>query len=141
MEHVESKVSNPFDPTSAPILYLRYVEDILLVLSKIQTLRSLKENFEANSVLKFTCEVEAKNGLPFQDCTVMKTSHRLPTDIHVKETNTGECLNYYSFAPRRYKTGVIKTMLNRAYNMCSNWGMMHKEITRLKQMFINNKYP
>ena len=92
-------------------------------------------------MLKFTFEVEAKKKLPFSDSTIMKTSHRLLTVIHIKETNTDECLNYNSFVRHRYKTGVIKTMLNRAYKVCSNWDMMHKEIIMLKQMFTNNNYP
>ena len=51
----------------------------------------------------------------------MKTFHRLVTDIHFKVTNTGERLNYNSFASLSHKTGFIKTMLNRAYKVCSNW--------------------
>ena len=60
MAHFESKVLKIFDRTSAPILYLRYVDDILLVVLKIQTLHSLKDKFEAKAVLKFLFEVEAK---------------------------------------------------------------------------------
>ena len=50
MTHLKSKVLKTFDPTSATILYLRYVDDILLVVPKIQTLHSLKDKFEAKSV-------------------------------------------------------------------------------------------
>ena len=75
MTHVKSKVLKTFDPTSAPILYLRYVGDILLVGPKIQNLHSLKDKFEAKSVHAFTFEVEAKKKLPFSDCTISKNSH------------------------------------------------------------------
>ena len=122
--------------------YLRYVDDILLVLvvPKIQPLPSLIENFEAISVLKFTFQVEVKNKLPFLDCTVMMTSHRPLTGIHNKETSPVECLNYNSFATHRYKTGVIRSMLKRAHKVCSNWDMMHKKIMRSKRMLTNNNF-
>ena len=61
--------------------------------------------------------------------------------VFVKATNTGECINYNSIAPERYKTGVIKTMLNRAYKICSSYESLHLEINRLKQLFTNNNFP
>ena len=50
-------------------------------------------------------------------------------------------MNYDSVAPERYKTGVIKTMLHRAYTVCSTWELFHQEIERLKQLFVNNNFP
>ena len=70
MAYVRSKFLNLFNPTPAPILYLRYIDDILLVVPKIQTLHSLKRKFEENSVIKFTFDVEAMKKLPFLDYIV-----------------------------------------------------------------------
>ena len=60
MEHIESQVLSTLGPTSASILYLRYVNVILLVVPKVQTQHSLNDKFEANSVLNLTFEVEEK---------------------------------------------------------------------------------
>ena len=59
----------------------------------------------------------------------------------VKETITGECISYESTASHRYKTGVIRTLLNRAYKISHDWTSFNKEATRLKQMLTNNNFP
>ena len=80
------------------------------------------------------------NKLAFLDCMISKTPGTLVTDVFVKETNTGECMSYNSFAPHRYKTGVIRTLLNRAYKISHDWTSFNKEATRLKQMLTNKKF-
>ena len=40
-----------------------------------------------------------------------------------------------------YKTGVIITMLHRAFKISSSQILFHREIARIKQLFTNNNYP
>jgi hypothetical protein len=41
----------------------------------------------------------------------------------------------------RYKTGVIKSFLHRAYAICSTYETFHQEINRIKQQLTNNNFP
>jgi hypothetical protein len=59
----------------------------------------------------------------------------------VKSTSNNDCLNYESICPLRYKEGVIKTLLHRAYNICSDWQSFHSEVRRIKQLLVNNNFP
>ena len=53
----------------------------------------------------------------------------------------GEIINYNSICPVKYKTGVIHTLLHRAYLICSTWEAFSDEIDRLKQLLVNNNFP
>jgi hypothetical protein len=128
--------------TNAPLIYTRYVDDIFLVINNVSVLQELKEKFENISILKFTYELEEKKTISFLDVKVQRNSnHSLITSVYRKSTDTGECINFNSIAPERYKTGVIKTLLHRAYKICSDWKIIHCEIERIKQLLTNNNFP
>ena len=92
-------------------------------------------------MLSFTYEKEIRSKLPFLDVCVTRSHSRFLTNVHVKHTNTGECINYHSIAPERYKTGVIKTLLHRATKVCSDRTSLGIEIARIKQLLCNNNFP
>jgi hypothetical protein len=85
--------------------------------------------------------LQKNNILSFLDVDINNCQNDLKTSVHTKETSSGDCINYLSLAPQRYKTGVIKTMLHRAYKICSDWEAFHNEVNRLKQLFTNNNFP
>ena len=136
-------IENNIIPTlnNSPIIYTRYVDDILLMIPNINTLREIKEKFESLSVLKFTYEIEEKKTIAFLDVKVARKNEALETSVYTKSTNSGECMNYLSIAPERYKVGVIRTFLHRAYNICSSWTAFHTEISRIRQLLTNNNFP
>ena len=61
--------------------------------------------------------------------------------MYVKPTNTGLLLHYKSHVDDRYKRGLLKTMLDRAYRLSSNWHYFSEECDRLKLVFSRLKYP
>ena len=124
-----------------PPLYARYVDDIFLVLNDLKDLRPILCNFEANSVLKFTFETEKSEKLAFLDCLVQKFEDNFKTSVYVKDTNSGDCINYYSICPERYKVGVIKTLLHRAFHVSSDRYIFFHEVQRIKQLLTNNNFP
>lgn len=63
------------------------------------------------------------------------------TKVYVKPTNTGFLLYYKSYVDDRYKRGLVKTMLDRAFRLSSSWSYFSKEIDCLKSMFSRLKYP
>ena len=48
-------------------LYVRYVEDILVITENLDSLEQIKQKIESESVLTFTHEVEKYNQLAFLD--------------------------------------------------------------------------
>ena len=90
-------------------IYARYVDDIFVVCESEENILALREEFERNSVLKFTHELENNNQLAFLDTLLTKHNELLSTSVYTKSTNKGDFMNYLSICPQRYKTGVIKT--------------------------------
>jgi len=86
-------------------------------------------------------KIENNKQISFLDILIKKTTAKFETQFFTKITNTGDCINFKSIAPDRYKTGVIKTMLHRAYKVSNNWFNFNSEIKRLKQLFTNNNFP
>ena len=50
-------------------------------------------------------------------------------------------LNYNAICPLQWKKGLIIGMLNRAFNVCSNWHLLHIEFEKITKMLIENNYP
>jgi len=63
------------------------------------------------------------------------------TSIYRKPTFTGLGLHFLSFTPYIYKINSVKTLITRAYNVCSNWAAFHIEMSFLKNFFLTNGYP
>ena len=59
----------------------------------------------------------------------------------MKITNTNVSINYYAISPRTWKIGLIKCFINRAFNVCGNWSLFHQEMSILKDIFHQNRYP
>lgn len=71
-----------------------------------------------------------------------KRGRHLTTSIYREPTNTGLLLRYHqSHVDYRYKISLLKTMLNRAYRLSSNWELFINECENLKRMFLSLKYP
>jgi len=140
MSHLENNIFSQ-NLIVKPTVYCRYIDDIFLVIDNVQDLEKLKKNFEENSILQFTYELETKKQIPFLDTLVSRTNSELTTTVFRKETSSSECLNYHSYCPLRYKTGVINNFLHRAYAICSTWELFSIELERIQQLLVNNNYP
>ncbi|KAG0720927.1 hypothetical protein GWK47_047455 [Chionoecetes opilio] len=78
--------------------------------------------------------------MPFLDVLVTQKEESFITNVYVKPTNTGHCLNGESECPQRYKDSTIGAYIRRALTHCSTWQLMHKEIERSTQVLINNGF-
>ena len=101
MAHVERKVLPSLPQDSKPLIYCRYVDDIFLMVDSADVLQNLRERFQDNSILSFTYEIEKHNLLTFLDVDVCRLNESFVTSVHVKNTNSGDCINYHSLAPDR----------------------------------------
>ena len=132
MCNIEEKLRNQ---NKMPAFYKRYVDDTL---SKMPDVSSAFEFLltlnEIHPSLSFTMELEDNGKLPFLGMVIIRNGPRLDTKVYVKPTDTGLLLHYQSHV-------VLKTMLNRALKLSSNWKFFRQECERLKMVFAQLHYP
>ena len=138
MCHIENSVLQNFDPK--PHIYVRYVDDILVDITDEAQIEDLKKKMEENSCLRFTVEKSVENRIPFLDVLVDGSDSKFTTSVYRKPINPGRCLNGASECPKKYKLSVIRAYIHRAFKVCSNWPLLHQELTRVRQILTNNGY-
>ena len=106
-------------------------------------LESIQRQINAlHSNLKFTYELESEIGqIPFLDMLLTHEGNSVTSQWFIKPSNSGLILNFYSFAPGRYKRSVVRSMVYRIFNSCSNWSLFHKSAEKGKRILENNQYP
>ena len=125
-----------------PLIYKRYVDDCFLIFKcKEHSIKFLEYLNKKHKNISFTSELELNNTLPFLDVLITKENNSLTTNVFRKDTYTGLGLNFQSFVPNLFKINSIKTLLHRAYSICSTWISLHEELERLKSYFHSNGYP
>ena len=127
---------------SAPLQYLRYVDDIFAVFDKdndtseqfLQFLNSQHPN------LRFTIE-RGPSALPFLDAFIDTRNGQTDISVYRKPTHTGLILNYSAYSPSKWKTSLIYCLLHRAFLICSSFALFHAEVVKLQNIFTSNGYP
>ena len=61
--------------------------------------------------------------------------------VYRKPTFSGAFTNFDSYIPLSYKSGLISSLLYRAFKLCSNFELSHQEIIFLKDILKRNGYP
>ncbi|CAF5092844.1 unnamed protein product [Rotaria sp. Silwood1] len=141
MQKIEEKL-NRFS-TNKPMIWLRYVDDIFCIFTipkaKINEFHIRINKWHRN--LHFTVEFEDENSIPFLDVRVTHTEDKLITSMYRKPTHTGLYLLWDSNQSRRYKLGLIKTLVIRIYRLCSTREIINNELDLLRKTLTNNGYP
>ena len=92
--------------------FRRYVDDILCVIKKSELESIQREINELHSNLKFTYELESEMGqIPFLDMLLTHEGNSITSQWFIKPSNSGLILNFYAFAPARYKRIVVHSMI------------------------------
>ena len=92
--------------------------------------------------IKFTMESETNNTLPYLDILITRHSDgKLTTKVYRKPTYTGLYLRWDSFVPKQYKKGLVKCLLNRAWNICSSVENFDQEVDFIRSILAKNGYP
>ena len=94
-----------------------------------------------HSSVNFTTETENNGVLLFLGMYCLNRASQIETKVYVKPTNTGLLLHNHSHVAMRYKRGLLKTMLDRAYRLSACWSYFSVECDRLRRIFFWLKYP
>ena len=101
---------------------------------------SVLNSFHDN--IKFTYEQENNNRLPFLDVLFIRDDEKINTTVFRKDTYNDLYLHWGSFSPISWKRGTLKSLISRAYMICSNQSLLEKELKHLKDTFHKkNGYP
>ena len=86
--------------------------------------------------IQLTYEIEYNNKLPFLDVLLIKNANNINTRVYRKATNTDIYLNWNSHTPTTWK----RTIISRAYTICSSERYFPEEIRYLESTFkkVNN---
>ena len=94
------------------------------------------------SNIHFIYEKENNSQLPFLDVLFIRNGTHLDTTVYRKDTHNDLYLHWDTFAPVSRKRGTLRTLINRAYLICSNKELLHKELAYLRSVFLKkNGYP
>ncbi|XP_076059521.1 uncharacterized protein LOC143036158 [Oratosquilla oratoria] len=122
-----------------PSIYTRYIDDIFISADTEDSLSQITEMFKENSSPNYTHEIEIERKLPFLDTVVHRGTDSFSTEVYVKPTNLGFCLNGASECPERYRRSVINSFVKRALTHCSTWTATNAVLKRISQL-SNNGY-
>ena len=124
-----------------PRTYFRYVDDTFAIFDSQELCEDFLTHLNAlHPSLKFTCEMERNNALPFLDVLVEKSDGRLLTSVYRKPTFTGQYTRWDSFSATSYKLGLINNLVTRAIEICSPC-KLSTELESVKRILRDNGYP
>jgi len=125
-----------------PFFYRRYVDDCFLLFDdEASADKFLKYLNKKHKNIKFTMEKENSNKISFLDVKISRHYNEFITTVYRKPTFTGQTISYFSHCYFNFKINSIKTLILRAYNVCSNYTLLAKELDFLRSLFFINGYP
>ena len=128
----------PFESTTKPFLYHRYVDDTFAISGSEDECTSFLDALNLmHSALKFTFEKEENDQLPFLDVLMEKSNVEFLTSVFRKPTFTGQYFRWDSFGPTKRKANLIETLVHRALMICSKTKLQH-ELENISSILRNN---
>ena len=77
--------------------------------------------------MKFPIETKINRSLSFLDVKILQENDKFVTSVFRKETFSGVYTNFISFIPLKYNFGLAHTLLNRCFNLSSEFLKFHHE--------------
>ena len=127
---------------SYTVHYHRFVHDTFVLVRSVEDANNLLSVLNAvHSNLKFSCDFQSDGSLPFLDVLVSRNDDgKALTSIYRKPTWTGLYMNFYSYVPLQYKSGLVRTLYDRARKICSPSTLPQEECL-LYETLRSNGYP
>ena len=124
------------------LFWKRYVDDTLCFVKKGFREHILAELNKFHNNITFTYEDETNNMISFLDVLLIKRDDSIDLAVYRKETNTDLYINWDAFAPEAWKTSTLRTLVKRAYKICTQDYLLEMELEHLKKVFIEvNNFP
>lgn len=137
MESIENKVLKSLD--FKPILFKRYVDDILTIIPKNKVEYLLQKFNDFNENIQFTIEV-GEVSINFLDVTIKKEGNLVTTNWYRKPTWSGRYLNFNSSSHINYKISVLNNLVDRGIKL-SDSKFHTANLKIIRTTLKNNNYP
>ena len=85
--------------------------------------------------IQYTYDDECNNMRALLDVLVIRNNNSIETTVYRKSTNNSTYLHWYSFSPKNWKRGTLRTVIKRAYVICSRTGLFKKELDPILFVF------
>ena len=118
-----------------------YVDDTFTFVKKgeLEKIRSKLNTFHKD--IEFTHEKEEKGSISFLDVMITrKYDGTLTTGVYRKETNSNIYIHWKAYAPRTWKIGTLRGLIQRAFLICSEPNELRNEIEFIRNIFLNVIY-
>ena len=121
----------------------RYVDDTVTAVNSNYVNQALTALNGFDNNIQFTYELESNNNcLPFLDVLLVRKQQLIETQVYRKPTANNIYLHWESHAPKSWKIGTLKTLLLRAYKICSSTKSREEELKHISTVFNTiNGYP
>ena len=136
MTELESTTAKELVDKSLVKLYMRYVNDTLLLVkdTNVNYIHKHLNSFDKN--IKFTVDTFPDGTVHFLDIKVDKNH----TDIYYEDTHTGKYTSFHSQTPWSLKTAWIKALFHCANKICSSKKAFQQQIDHIKMLMSWNAY-
>lgn len=144
IQDFEEKIVFGIENTHNIILWIRYVDDILVFYNPVTKNEHeiiLNKLHTFNDKLKFTFEQEYNRTINFLDVNIQLINDKIITNVYRKNYNNCTTININSHHPWIQKTNTYYNMINRAFIYTQyNKNNMNKEIKQIKEIARYNGY-
>ena len=124
-----------------PLFFRRYIDDCFVIFCSRNHVRPFLDYLNSQHPnITFTSELEIDSTLPFLD-TLIDRSDGFSTSVYRKPTFTGLFTSFDSFVPLSYKRGLVYTLLDRYFKICSSFHHFHAKVLKLKKLLLRNGCP
>ena len=120
----------------------RFVDDTITCIkpTSIPHVIEVLNSFHSNIQFMFGEERDRK--VPCLDVLLIKKNDAFEITIYRKPTNKGIYLHWNSFAPKTWKHAILRSVIHKAYDICSNDEFLRLELSEIKHDLIKtNGYP
>ncbi|CAH8864025.1 unnamed protein product [Trichobilharzia szidati] len=117
--------------------------DNFLIMKNEKEAKDILDKFnEVHPAINFTIEKEKESSISFLDVlmTRKEDSTIRRRSVYRKPTSTGQYTHFLSFVPLKYKRNLIKCLVNRVREICSD-ECLDEELNNIKRLLSENGYP
>ena len=141
MEYFEDLMLGPELPVPVKD-WKRYVDDVFSIIPKGNRDKMLQYLNSIDPHIKFTIEQpNDEGGIPFLDTFPKPQGEGIAVSVYRKPKHTDRYLAFNSNHPISARRAVVRALMDRAENVCSDPEILAKEMEHLNRVLCYNNYP
>ena len=139
MQHVEKEIFK--NDTFNILVWKRYVDDVIAVIPREKENDVVTYINSINPHIQFTSEPEQNSKIPYLDLLIERNRNgSLNFSVYRKPTHTNRYLDYHSNHAKHQKLSVVRSLKDRANNLCSD-EKKEDELRTIKSSLTKNNFP